>query len=248
MKPAPTCRRHGWVAGGRAHDFVFAGKTDISEHWVPACAGVAVGCGNFMFPLISAHFRALSPFRRGQAVSWGPGTGTWLGGCRPGGGFIFCGHNRTFSGGGLVPGCAGVAVWCGNFMFPLIPAHFRALPPVRWGEAVRWGPGTGRVSNLPLHARDTVGRLAALGPDLIFAGKTGHSRVWGSRLRGSGGLVRKFHVPAHFRSFPSVGSGQAGAGCSLRPGMGTGLKPATTCRGHGWVAVGPGAEFWLLRA
>ena len=56
----------------------------------------------------------------------------------------------------------------------------------------------------------------ALGPDLIFAGVTGHFRALGSRLCGSGGWVRKFHVPDHFRSFPSVVAIQAGAGCSLR--------------------------------
>ena len=164
---------------------------------------------------VPAHFRSFPSvvsIQAGQAVRWGPGTGTWLVGCRPGGGFIFCGHNRTFSGGGLVPACAGVAVGCGNFMFPLISAHFRALPPVRWGEAVRWGPGTGRVSNLPLHARDTVGRLAALGPDLIFASVTGHLRVWGSPCAGVVVWCGNFMFPlisAHFRALAPVRPGQA---------------------------------------
>ena len=37
-----------------------------------------------------------------------------------------------------------------------------------------------------------------------------------------------FLFPAHFRSFPSVASGQAGAGCPLGPGTEVGLKPAPT--------------------
>ena len=41
---------------------------------------------------------------------------------------------------------------------------------------------------------------------MFIAGKTGHFRALGSRLCGSGGWVRKFLVPAHFRSFPSVAS------------------------------------------
>ena len=55
--------------------------------------------------------------------------------------------------------------------------------------------------------------------------------------------MRKFHVPAYFRSFPSIASGQAGAGCSSGPGTGVGFKPARACRRHGWVAVELAADF-----
>ena len=101
------------------------------------------------------------------------------------------------------------------------------------GKAVCWG----------LVRRDTAGWLSNWRLILFFAGVTGHFRAPGSCLGGSGGWVRKFLGPDHFRSFPSVASILAGVGCSLGLGMGTGLKSATTCQGHGWVAVEPGPDF-----
>ena len=48
-------------------------------------------------------------------------------------------------------------------------------------------------------------------------------------------------ISAHFRALPPF---RPGAGCSLGPGMGMGLKPALTRLGHGWVAVGQGADLF----
>ena len=144
FEPALTRPGHGWVAVELAADFVFCGhsRTSPGAGLVSACVGVAVGCGNFTFRLISAHFRALPPDRRGQAVLWDLvrrvetclswlGRGWVAGGRAPD--FVL----RAQPDIGLVPACAGVAVGCGNFLFPLISAHFRALAPVRPGQAAR---------------------------------------------------------------------------------------------------------------
>ena len=83
-----------------------------------------------------------------------------------------------------------------------IPAHFRSFPSVasgQAGQAARLGPYWG-------HGWVAV-ELAA---DFVFCGHNRTFRALGSRLCGSGGWVRKFHIPAHSRSFPSVASGQAG--------------------------------------
>ena len=94
-----------------------------------------------------------------------------------------------------------------------------------------------------------VARLGGCWPGagFCFAGITGHFRALGSRLCGSGGWVRNFLV---FRSFPlisvhfrALAPFRPAAGCSLGPGLGTGSKPAPTCRWHGWVTVGLAPDF-----
>ena len=88
---------------------------------------------------VPAHFRALPPFRRGQAVRWGPCGGHGWVAVELAADFVFCGHNRTFPGVGFLP----VREWrfgAEFFCIPFISAHFRALPPDRRGQAARLGP------------------------------------------------------------------------------------------------------------
>ena len=140
LKPALARPGHGLVAGGLGVGFCFSRtQPDISGHWVPACAGVAVGCGNFLCP---AHFRSFplisercihSGGGRLFAGAWDGGVetcsckaGTRLGGCRPWVRILFlAGTTRLIRTSGLVSACAGVAVWCGNFF---IPAYSRLFP------------------------------------------------------------------------------------------------------------------------
>ena len=162
--------------------------------------GTEISCSR-SFPLISAHFRALPPVRRGQAARWGLGTEAGFCLCRSGGwvrkflvsrSFPLISERCLHSGGGRL------------FVGPEM--RLKPAPTCRRHGSVAVGPG----------------------PSLHFAGVTGHFRALVSCLCGSGGWVRKFHVPDHFRSFPSVASGQAGAGCPLGPGTEVGLKPAPT--------------------
>ena len=113
--------------------------------------------------------------------------------------------------------------WVRKFLF------LRSFPLIseRWPhsgrrQAVRWGVAWGRVSNPPVHAGDTIWWMSNWRRILFCPSITGHFRALGSCLCGSGGWVRIFYFPAHFRSFPSVGlvpaMGWAGSSFSGRPG------------------------------
>ena len=175
-----------------------------------------MGAEIFCIPLISAHFRALSPFRRGQAVRCGPCRGHGWVAVELAADFAFCGHNRTIPCAGFPPvreWRLGAKISCSR-SFPLISERCLHSGGVRLFAGGRAG--------------DTVGWLSNWRLILFIVGITGHFRVLGSCLCGSGGLVRKFHVPAHFRSFPSVASIQAGSGCSLGAVRGTRLGGCRT--------------------
>ena len=141
LEPAITWLGHGLVAGGPGAGFCFLrAQPDISGRWVPACVGVAVGCGNFLYPAYFRSFPSVASIQADGRLFTGTRYGglkpalTWLGHGLVAGGpgpvFCFCGRNRTFPGAGLVPACAGVAVGCGNFIFPIISDHFRSFPSV----------------------------------------------------------------------------------------------------------------------
>ena len=319
-------------------DFVYCGhnRTFPGVGLVPACAGVAVGCGNFLCP---AHFRSFPSVASIQAVgrlfsgAWYGGVetcpyvaGTRFGSWRPWGRILFfadtTGYIRTL--GSRLCGSGG---WVRKFLvsrsFPLISE--RCLHS--GGGRLFAGTWYGGVETCPYVAGTRFGSWRPWGRILFFADTTGHIRTLGSRLCGSGGWVRKFlvsrsfpliserclhsgggrlfagawdggvetcsckagtrlgscrpwgrilflagttrlirtsglvsacagvaiwcgnfFIPAYFRSFPSVASIQAGAGCSLGPGAEVGLNPAPTCLGHGWVAVGLGFGFCFSRA
>ena len=175
-----------------------------------------MGAEFFCIPLISAHFRALSPFRRGQAARLGPCGGHGWVAVELAADFVYCGHNRTFPGVGFLP----VREW--RFGAEIFLS--RSFPLIS-ERCLRTGGGRLFVGG---RAGDTAGWLSNWRLILFFEGITGHFRVLGSCLCGSGGLVRKFFYPAHFRSFPSVASGQAGAGCSLGAVPGTRLGGCRT--------------------
>ena len=213
--------------------------------------GAEISCSR-SFPLISEH--CLYTGRR-LAVRWDlvrrVGTchyvaGTRFGSWRPWGRILFfagaTGHFRAL--GSRLCGSGG---WVRKFLvsrlFPLISE--RCLHTGRRQAVHR--DLVRRVETCPYVAGTRFGSWRPWGRILILAGVTGHLWALGSCLCGSGGLVRKIHVPAHFRSFPSVAYIQAGAGCSLGAWYG-GLKPALSWLGHGLVAGGPGAGFCLLRA
>ena len=136
FRPAPTCRRHGWVPVELAADFVFAG---ITGH-LRALGSRLCGSGGWVWKFhVPAHFRALPPVRPGQAARWGLVWGrvsdpplhaqTRFGRCRPGAGEG--GQGRMLA-----------EVEAGNFCGPLISAHFRSNSPI-WGCRACLGPGQG---------------------------------------------------------------------------------------------------------
>ena len=208
----------------------------ILDAWarVSPCAGVAVGCGNFLY--FSAHFRSFPSVGLIQAGGrlfagawYGDGfetspymPGTRLGGCRTGAGFcIFAGitgHLRAL--GSRLCGSGG---WVRNFYFP---AHFRSFPsvgPIQAGG--RLFSGAWYEDGFQTRPYMPVARFGGCRPGAgfcFFPSITGHFRALGSCLCGSGGWVRIFYFPAHFRSFPSVGlvpaMGWAGSSFSGRPG------------------------------
>ena len=95
----------------------------------------------------------------------------------------------------------------------MYPDHFRSFPSVasiQAGGRLFAEAWYGGVKTCPYKAGIRFGSWRPWGWILFFAGITGHFRALGFCLCGSGGWVRKFHVPAHFRSFPSVASIQAG--------------------------------------
>ena len=179
---------------------------------VSACAGVAVGFGNFSYP---AHFRSFPRVASIQAggrlfaEAWYEGgfetcpyvAGTRFGSWRPWSRILFfCGQFRKCPGlGWLLP----VREWrlgAEIFCIPLISEHFRALPPFRGGRLFA-GAWYGGIKTCPYKAGTRFGRWRPWGRILLFAGITGHFRALGSRLCGSGGWVRNFFVS---RSFPLV--------------------------------------------
>ena len=130
----------------------------------------------------------------------------------------------------------------------LVSRSFPNVASIQAGGRLFAEAWCGGVKTCPYKAGTRFGRWRPWGRILLFAGITGHFRALGSCLCGSGGWVRKFHVPAHFRSFPSVASIQAGATVRWGPGTEAGLKPTLTWLAHGLADGGPRAGFCFLRA
>ena len=198
-----------------------------------------------MFPLISAHFRALPPFGREQGVRWGPYRGHgWVADGRAHD-FVFAGKTGHI---GVLGWFLPVREWrlgseisCSR-LFPLISERRLHSGGGRVFAGTSYGDGFQTRPYMPETRLVGVGR----GPDFVLAGKIGHIGALGSHLCGSGGWVRKFHVPAHFRSFPSVASVQAGGRLFVGARHGNGFETCPHKAGTRLGGCRPGGGFVFL--